>query len=221
LRVHGVAEAARRARVAELLELVGLHPEHGARFPHEFSGGQRQRIAIARALALQPRLLVLDEPLSALDVSIQAQITNLLRRLQRETSISFILISHDLAVVRHISNRVAVMYLGKVVETGAVEDIYARPSHPYTQALLSAVPDPRPENLGRKRRIILKGDLPRPDAPPSGCAFHTRCWRAEQRCVDEAPELLVRSGTSHPTACHFAGPPSEVDRAAQIPERGM
>ncbi|TDC52754.1 ABC transporter ATP-binding protein [Jiangella ureilytica] len=193
-----------RTRVGELMELVGLSPEHGRRYAHEFSGGQRQRIGIARAIALEPDLLVLDEPVSSLDVSIQAQIINLLMKLQQELGIAYLFIAHDLAVVRQISHEVAVMYLGRIVEVGERDEVFDHSTHPYTQSLLSAVPVPEPVKQGRRERIVLVGDVPNPAAPPPGCNFCTRCFKAQDHCREVDPDLEPHFG--HLSACHFAGP---------------
>jgi oligopeptide/dipeptide ABC transporter ATP-binding protein len=209
LRVHNIVPKGKElAHVRELLELVGLNPEHYNRYPHEFSGGQRQRIGIARALAVRPKVIVADEPVSALDVSIQAQVMNLLEDLRKEFGIAFVFIAHDLGVVRHFCDRVAVMYLGKIVELGPRDAIYGVPQHPYTQALLSAAPD-----LGVVRgappalRIRLTGDVPSPINPPSGCRFRTRCWKAESICAEQEPPLELKA-PSQTVACHFAEPPT-------------
>ena len=224
LKIHGqYGKGKGRARVDEVMSLVGLTSEYAKRYPHQLSGGQRQRVGIARSLALNPKILILDEPVSALDVSIQAQVINLLEDIQARLGISFLFIAHNLSVVRQISDRVAVMYLGHVMELGSRSQVYAQPAHPYTRALLSAAPVADPTVKGTRQRIILKGDVPSPADPPSGCVFHTRCWLREQldnpdRCVTEVPVLSDAAGTGHSVACHFTEHTGQSIRPA-VPAR--
>jgi oligopeptide/dipeptide ABC transporter ATP-binding protein len=231
--IHGIADGKeRKKRVQELMEVVGLNPEHYNRFPAEFSGGQRQRIGVARALALRPKLIICDEPVSALDVSIQAQVLNLLEDLQNEFKLTYVFIAHDLSVVRHVSNRVGVMYLGKIVELADAHRLYAEPKHPYTGALLSAIPVPDPDATEQRERVILLGDVPSPIDPPSGCRFHPRCPKAQERCVHEVPPLEPKAGDDL-AACHFplepgenlarakAGIEQEAGLAQQLPEHPL
>ena len=223
LALHGVAKDDVGRRTRELLDRVGLQPEHVNRFPHEFSGGQRQRIGIARALALEPKLIVLDEPVSALDVSIQAQIVNLLDDLQDEFGLTYVFVAHDLSVVRHVSDRIAVMYLGKIMELSPAEELYSKPIHPYTAALLSAIPVPDPRENRKRARIVVTGEPPSPVDPPPGCVFHTRCPRARDVCKVEVPRLSEYA-RGHVAACHFpiSVTPEEVaaSRASPLSPRG-